>query len=526
MQNKKPVIGIFSLESLTTGMYSDPKVVYREYVQNATDAIDDAVDAGILSNRDAGEISVKVNKKSRTITISDNGIGLPQEKALSTLYDIGRSAKRYDKKRGFRGIGRLAGLSYSEKLVFKTSSKGEEVATVVTWDSKKMREMLRPDHAGDEDLAAVIESIVSYKTIPEEVGKHYFTVELMHVDEKFAELLSEQDIRQYLSQVGPVPFRADKFPYYSDRHCGIKKQIEKLGKSLEEYNIYLNDDPNPLYKGYKTWITTSKDRDDICEIRYLEEFHDNGDLFFWGWYGMSSFKGYVKDPEIQGLRVRKHNIQIGNERTLDPLFSQDRFNRWFIGEIHVYDKNIIPNARRDDFEPNDTYFLFKERLEKYTKDILSKIPAVYSNINSAFSKIESSKSSLEDIEKQLKNGVNSEVERDNLFKKRDQIKSNIERGKKEIEKSQAKIEDKTLVKKIADTLAETKALEKKSAELENKIIDVEFNSHTAKALSAYSKEIRKVVYRIFEVVERELDATASKKMQEAILDELSKGKAK
>jgi len=526
MESKKPVIGIFSLESLTTGMYSDPKVVYREYVQNATDAIDDAIDAGILANREAGEISVKLNSRSRTITISDNGVGLPQAKALSTLYDIGRSAKRYDKKRGFRGIGRLAGLSYSEKLVFKTSAKGEEVATVVTWDSKKMREMLRPDHAGEEDLAAVIESIVSYKTVPEDIDKHYFTVELVHVDEKFSELLNEQQIRLYLSQVGPVPFRADRFPYYSDRHSGIRKKMEELGKSLEEYYIYLNGDPNPLYKGYKTWITTSKDRDDIREIKFFEEYHENGELFFWGWYGMSSFKGYVKDPEIQGLRVRKHNIQIGSERTLDPLFSQDRFNRWFIGEIHLYDKNLIPNARRDDFEPNDTYFLFKERLEKHTKDVLSKIPALYSNINSAFLKIETSKSSLQDIENKLKNGVNSEVERDNLFKKRDQIKSNIERGKKDIEKSKSKIEDKTLVKKIAETLAETVTLEKKSNELENKIIDVEFNSHTAKALSSYSKEIRKVVYRIFEVVERELEATAAKKMQEAILDELCKGKVK
>ena len=35
------------LDSLTTGMYSDSKVIYREYIQNACDQIDKAVDLGI-----------------------------------------------------------------------------------------------------------------------------------------------------------------------------------------------------------------------------------------------------------------------------------------------------------------------------------------------------------------------------------------------------------------------------------------------------------------------------------------------
>lgn len=43
------VIGKHTLESLTSGMYSDPYVVYREYIQNATDSIDEAVACGIIS---------------------------------------------------------------------------------------------------------------------------------------------------------------------------------------------------------------------------------------------------------------------------------------------------------------------------------------------------------------------------------------------------------------------------------------------------------------------------------------------
>lgn len=39
-------IGKNILENLTTGMYSDSKVAYREYVQNACDQIDKAIDGG------------------------------------------------------------------------------------------------------------------------------------------------------------------------------------------------------------------------------------------------------------------------------------------------------------------------------------------------------------------------------------------------------------------------------------------------------------------------------------------------
>lgn len=39
---KDIVIGKHTLESLTSGMYSDPFVVFREYIQNATDSIDAA----------------------------------------------------------------------------------------------------------------------------------------------------------------------------------------------------------------------------------------------------------------------------------------------------------------------------------------------------------------------------------------------------------------------------------------------------------------------------------------------------
>ena len=39
---KEIIIGKYTLESLTNGMYSNPLDLYREYIQNAVDSIDSA----------------------------------------------------------------------------------------------------------------------------------------------------------------------------------------------------------------------------------------------------------------------------------------------------------------------------------------------------------------------------------------------------------------------------------------------------------------------------------------------------
>src|SRR5262249_30706370 len=39
----------------------------------------------------------------------------------------------------------------------------------------------------------------------------------------------------------------------------------------------------------------------------------------------------------------------------DESFKEPRFNGWAVGEIHVLDRRIVPNARRDNFEVNHHY---------------------------------------------------------------------------------------------------------------------------------------------------------------------------
>ena len=99
-------IGKFTLESLTTGMYSEPESCFREYIQNAVDSLDAAFADGLIKSEDF-RIEIIVDGTKREITIRDNGTGVKKDLVKKTLLDIGNSTKLHTTNRGFRGIGRL-----------------------------------------------------------------------------------------------------------------------------------------------------------------------------------------------------------------------------------------------------------------------------------------------------------------------------------------------------------------------------------------------------------------------------------
>lgn len=50
--------------------------------------------------------------------------------------------------------------------------------------------------------------------------------------------------------------------------------------------------------------------------------------------------------------MRRGNMQIGGQALLEDLFPEPRFNAWSVGEVHVIDRRVVPNGRRDNFEQN------------------------------------------------------------------------------------------------------------------------------------------------------------------------------
>ena len=180
--NNNIVIGKHTLESLTSGMYSDPYVVFREYIQNAADSIDDAYKAKLLAKGN-DRINISVSPLERLIVIEDNGLGIPADKAEKTLVSIGNSQKTSDNSRGFRGIGRLSALSYCSKLTFETSFAGENTVSKVVIDATKLAELLAFNTEVDISVIEVLDKVYATEFAPAPVEAHYFKVIMEGVDD-------------------------------------------------------------------------------------------------------------------------------------------------------------------------------------------------------------------------------------------------------------------------------------------------------------------------------------------------------
>ena len=124
-------------------MYVDPMSIYREYVQNAADSIDEARESGVLVGREPGRVDFTFDSDARTVKIRDNGTGLRAADFAQRLTSFGASIKRGRGNRGFRGVGRLAGLGYCQELIFRSRAKGETSTSELRWDCRKLKSVLR-----------------------------------------------------------------------------------------------------------------------------------------------------------------------------------------------------------------------------------------------------------------------------------------------------------------------------------------------------------------------------------------------
>lgn len=415
MSGETVQVGKYTLESLTTGMYSDPKIVYREYIQNSVDSLEQAVDIGLIEPQSM-RIDIIVDADNSCISIKDNGMGITSVDAAKTLMNVGSSKKRNSNNRGFRGIGRLGGMSYCDTLVFTTSAENENVKTVVSFDCKRLRRLLVPGEYEDMSLSAVLDEITTITSLPEKEEKHYLCVELVNVN-GFSDLLNIETVKSYISQVAPLPYQSRHFIYTSQ----LKSYLSDNGYTIEEFPIFVGEsesDLEPVYKPNKSRFRSDRGKRTVDEISNMEYFNItvDGVLYALGWYGNCGWYGSLSDKELSGFRVRKGNILIGDNHTMDVIFKEARFNGWTQGEIFIVTDKLIPNARRDDFEQNDAYYKFMEALSSSVgMEIAHTIREASSTRNNPKSKV------LREIERKISEastavteGFNSTVDKEKM----------------------------------------------------------------------------------------------------------------
>lgn len=364
------MIGKYALESLTTGMYTDPFVIYREYIQNASDSIDEAIKQEILTKEQA-LIRITIDAASRRIVIEDNGTGLTQSKAYHLLSDIGNSTKIQGQSRGFRGIGRFSGLSYCDRLTFVTTYIDEARQYTISYDAQKLRDVIS-DQTDTVTASHAMGTVISEHTNSCASGSHYFRVIMEGVHEE-TNLLSIEETIRYLRAIAPVPY-AKSFSWGNV----IEAEIAKIIGPIPTYRLILESSNNKveIVKEYSDTFLLNRQTgatDQIHDIAFFPLVDREGEKIGCVWYGLSSFVGTIIGREIKGLRLRASNILIGDYTSLNGIFKDSRFNGWVMGEVFIDNPRLIPNARRDDFEHNADYYYLLEQLKALAIEITKTI---------------------------------------------------------------------------------------------------------------------------------------------------------
>jgi molecular chaperone HtpG len=140
------------LHLMIHSLYSNKEIFLRELVSNASDACDklrfEAIDHPSLFEGD-GELRVRVDydKAARTITISDNGVGLSKDEAIANLGTIARSGTREffskltgDKQKdaqliGQFGVGFYSSFIVADKVTVRSRRAGLPADQAVIWES-------------------------------------------------------------------------------------------------------------------------------------------------------------------------------------------------------------------------------------------------------------------------------------------------------------------------------------------------------------------------------------------------------
>ena len=363
---ERPIVGKDILELLSSSMYINALSIYREYVQNGADAIDAAKQDGILAKGERGCIEIAINQQQRLVRIRDNGTGVQGDQFVERLVAFGASKKRGTRARGFRGVGRLAGLGYCQELIFRARATDDRHVSELRWDCKKLKALLRNEGYVD-DLEKLVSDVVTTRTLQESgFPKRFFEVELVGIVRHGNDLLMDvHAVENYLSQVAPVPF-TPSFTHGEDIEGILTPHV-----TLGNVEITINDLKRPIYRPHRNQFEVRKRvSDEFRELQPITIPGSNGMIAAVGWVLHHGYLGaFSNNSAMKGLRLRSGNMQIGEADLLDEIFPEQRFNSWVVGEIHILDHRILPNGRRDHFEQNVHFRNVLSELSPLARDL-------------------------------------------------------------------------------------------------------------------------------------------------------------
>ena len=159
------------LQLMIHSLYSNKEIFLRELISNASDALDKLRFKSISSSKLASlsddlKIKVIVDEEDKTLTISDNGIGMSEEEIIENIGTIARSGTAEflgkltgDKKKdsnliGQFGVGFYSVFMIAEKVQVLSKSAQKKSSQPILWESSgedkyKLTEVEKKSHGTD-----------------------------------------------------------------------------------------------------------------------------------------------------------------------------------------------------------------------------------------------------------------------------------------------------------------------------------------------------------------------------------------
>ena len=341
------------LKLMIHSLYSNKEIFLRELVSNASDALDklrfeSLSSPGLLGDDPELRITIRVDKDQKTISVSDNGIGMSRDDVIENLGTIAKSgtaeflsqmtgdARKDARLIGQFGVGFYSAFIVADEVTVESRHAGSDASEGVRWKS-----------SGEGEF--------SVETIDREARGTTVTLHLKDGEEEFCDAFRvESLIRKYSDHIA--------FP------------VTLEGEGLEE--------PREVNSATALW---TRSRSDVSDEEYKEFYkhlaHDFTDPLTWSHNkveGKREYTSLLYIPSTAPFDLWNREAPRGLKLYVQRVFIMDdaeQFLPLYLRFVKgVVDSSDLPlNVSRELLQQSPDLSSMQSALTKRVLDMLKKL---------------------------------------------------------------------------------------------------------------------------------------------------------
>ena len=252
------------LHLVTHSLYSNKEIFLRELVSNASDACDklryEALNnAALFEGQSELEVRVSFDKEAKTVTITDNGIGMSQQEAIDHLGTIAKSGTREfmgklsgDQKTdakdqgaliGQFGVGFYSGYIVADRITVESRRAGLKAEEGVRWSSAG---------TGEFEVETITQAERGTKII-------------LHLRDDADEYLSAWKLKSVIN----------KYSDHISLPIRMRKEVWKEGEKDQPGEMVVTDEWETVNQANALWARPKKDVTDEQHLEFYKHIsHD------------------------------------------------------------------------------------------------------------------------------------------------------------------------------------------------------------------------------------------------------------